>query len=215
VSAAVPRLRVLVADDHPLYRKAVVDAVRSRAHLEFAGDAADGREALDAIRAQQPDVAVVDADMPGLDGFAVLNAVTRDGLPTRVLLLTADPDARRAQAAIGAGAAGCLFKDTDEDGLCDAIVAVGRGEIVLAPGVASARGYEPATPNGHDRPALSAREREVLALIAEGKSAPEIAARLVLSTATVRTHLQHLYGKLGVSERAAAVAEAMRRGVLE
>jgi two-component system nitrate/nitrite response regulator NarL len=215
VSAAVPRLRVLVADDHPLYRKAVAEAVRSRAQLEFAGDAADGRQALDAIRAQQPDVAVIDADMPGLDGFAVLNAVTRDGLPTRVLLLTADADVGRARAAIGAGAAGCLFKDTDEDGLCDAIVAVGRGEIVLAPGVSPAAANEPANRNCRDRPALSAREREVLTLIADGLSAPEIAERLVLSTATVRTHLQHLYAKLGVCERAAAVAEAMRRGTLE
>jgi two-component system nitrate/nitrite response regulator NarL len=215
VSAAVPRLRVVVADGHPLYRKAVVEAIRSRAQLEFAGAAADGREALDAIRAQQPDVAVVDAEMPVLDGFAVLNAVTRDGLPTRVLLLTADLDAGRALAAIGAGAAGCLFKDTDEDRLCDAIVAVGRGETVLAPGVRPAHGHERADRNGTDRPVLSAREREVLALIADGLSAPEIAARLVLSTATVRTHLQHLYGKLGVSERAAAVAEGMRRGMLE
>jgi two-component system nitrate/nitrite response regulator NarL len=211
----VPRLRVLVADDHPLYRKAIVEAIRARAQLEFAGDAADGREALQAIRAQRPDVAVVDAEMPGLDGFAVLNAVIRDRLPTRVLLLTADPDAGRALAAIGAGAAGCLFKDTDEDALCDAIVAVGRGETVLAPGVQTVHGHEPASRNGADRPPLSPREREVLALIADGLSAPEIAARLVLSTATVRTHLQHLYGKLGVSERAAAVAEAMRRGMLE
>jgi two-component system nitrate/nitrite response regulator NarL len=206
---------VLVADDHPLYRKAVVDTVKRHPGLELAGEAADGRAALAAIRADAPDIAVIDVQMPLLDGLAVLNAVRRDGLPTRVLLLTAELDAADVYAAIGAGAAGCLFKDTDADRLGDAIAAVGRGEVVLAPEVQSAVANEIRVRSTQERPVLTAREQEILALIAEGLSAPVIAERLVLSPATVRTHLQHLYEKLGVSDRAAAVAEAMRSGMLE
>jgi two-component system nitrate/nitrite response regulator NarL len=153
--------------------------------------------------------------MPLLDGLGVLNAVTRDGLRTRVLLLTAEADAARVYAAIGAGAAGCMLKDADGEGLCDAIVAVGRGETVLAPAVQGAVAQEIRMRSVQDRPVLSPREAEILALIADGLSAPAIADVLVLSPATVRTHLQHLYDKLGVSDRAAAVAAAMRRGMLE
>jgi two-component system nitrate/nitrite response regulator NarL len=209
------RLRVFVADDHPMFREAVVDAIKHRPELEFVGDAADGREALQMIRELLPDVAVVDIRMPLLDGLGVLNAVTRDGLRTRVLLLTAEADAARVYAAIGAGAAGCMLKDADGEGLCDAIVAVGRGETVLAPAVQGAVAQEIRMRSVQDRPVLSPREAEILALIADGLSAPAIADVLVLSPATVRTHLQHLYDKLGVSDRAAAVAAAMRRGMLE
>ncbi|MEA2218722.1 MAG: two-component system, NarL family, nitrate/nitrite response regulator NarL [Solirubrobacteraceae bacterium] len=215
MTVARRRLRVVVADDHPMFREAVVDAIKSRPELEFVGDAADGRAALQSIRDTLPDVAVVDIRMPLLDGLGVLNAVTRDGLPTRVLLLTAEAEASRVYAAIGAGAAGCMLKDADADKLCDAIVAVGRGETVLAPGVQSAVAREIRTRSVQDRPVLSPREAEILALIADGLSAPAIAELLVLSPATVRTHLQHLYDKLGVSDRAAAVAAAMRRGMLE
>jgi len=215
VSTAPARLRVLVADDHPLVRKAVADAIRSRAELELAGEAANGREALEAIRAEPPDIAVIDINMPLLDGLAVLNAVVRDAVPTRVLLLTAAVDAAGVYAALGAGAAGYLSKDADADELCDAIVAVGRGETVIAPGVQGAVAQEIRERSVQDRPVLTAREREILVLVADGLSAPAIAEQLVLSPATVRTHLQHIYEKLGVSDRAAAVAEAMRRGLLE
>jgi two-component system, NarL family, nitrate/nitrite response regulator NarL len=215
VSGLRRRLRVLVADDHPLFRKAVADAIKSRADLHLAAEASNGRAALDAIRANPPDVAIVDVQMPVLDGLGVLNAVTRDQLPTRVLLLTAEVDAASVYAAIGAGAAGCLFKDADADELCDAVVAVGRGETVLATWVQGAVAQEIRMRSVQDRPVLTPREHEVLSLIADGLSAPGIAERLVLSPATVRTHLQHLYDKLGVSDRAAAVAEAMRRGQLE
>lgn len=209
------RPRVLVADDHPLYRKAVVDIVKRHPGLELAGEAADGRAALELIRAEVPDVAVVDVQMPLLGGLAVLNAVRREGLATHVLLLTAELDSASVYAAIAAGAAGCLFKDTDADRLGDAIAAVARGEVVLAPEVQSAVAGEIRTRSAGQRAVLTSREQEILGLIAGGLSAPEIADRLVVSPATVRTHMQHLYEKLGVSDRAAAVAEAMRRGLLE
>jgi two-component system nitrate/nitrite response regulator NarL len=210
VTGSRQRVRVFVADDHPMFRSAVVDAVKRRPELEFVGDAADGRAALEAIRAELPDVAVLDVRMPLLDGPGVLNAVVRDGLPTRVLLLTAEADAARVYDALGAGAAGCLLKDADAGALCDAILAVGRGETVLAPGVHSAVAREIRLRSADDRPILSPREREILGFIAEGLSAPAIAERLTLSPATVRTHLQHLYDKLGVSDRANASAPTGR-----
>lgn len=215
MSPSRARVRVLVADDHPLYRRAVIDAIRSRPDLEVAGEAGDGTQALALIRELTPDVAVVDVQMPGLDGFAVLNAVVRDGLGTRILLLTANVDSAAAFRAIGAGAAGCLLKDADADAVCDAVAAVARGETVLAADVQASLAREIRLRATEDRPVLSPREREILVLTADGLSAPEIAARLILSPATVRTHLQHLYEKLGVSDRAAAVAEAMRRGLVE
>jgi two-component system nitrate/nitrite response regulator NarL len=206
---------VVVADDHPLFRGAVVEAVKRRAELEFVGEAGDGREALAAIRAAAPDVAVVDVRMPLLDGLGVLRAVVRAGLPTRVLLLTAEADTATVYTAVAAGAAGCLYKDSDADRLCDAIVAVGRGETVLGAGAQGAVAEEIRLRNVTDRPLLTPREQAILELIAAGLSAPDIAARLVLSPATVRTHLQHLYAKLGVSDRAAAVAAGMRQGLIE
>lgn len=215
VSGHHRRLRVLVADDHPLIRKAVADTVKRHAQLELIGEAADGPAALAQIRADRPDVVVLDIQMPGLDGTAVLNAVVRDGLPTRVLLLTGELGSVAAYDAIGAGATGCLLKTAGAVEIADAIVAVGRGETVLAPEILAAVAREIRMRSVQDRPVLTGREQEILVLIAEGKSAPVIAERLVLSPATVRTHLQHLYDKLGVSDRAAAVAEAMRRGLLE
>jgi two-component system nitrate/nitrite response regulator NarL len=215
MSAPRSRVRVYVADDHPLYRKAVADAIKSRPSLEYVGESDNGRDALTKIREYVPDVAVVDIMMPGLDGFGVLNAVVREELATRVLLLTANVDSAEAFKAIGAGAAGCLLKDAGADELCDAIAAVARGETVLASDVQAGIAREIRMRSSTERPLLSPREHEVLALTANGLSAPEVAKQLVLSPATVRTHLQHLYDKLGVSDRAAAVAEAMRRGIIE
>jgi len=209
------RVRVLVADDHPLYRKALVDAVKSRPGLELVADVAEGLEALELIRDLRPEVALLDVQMPGLDGLAVLNAVTREELPTRVLLVTAHVDPATAFKAVGAGAAGCLLKDADGDTLTDAIAAVARGETVLAPEVQAGIAREIRGRSVQERLVLSVREHEIRMLTAAGLSAPEVADRLVLSPATVRTHLQHLYDKLEVSDRAAAVAEAMRRGIIE
>ncbi len=209
------RIAVVVADDHPLYRKAVVEAIKGRAELEFVGEAGDGRAALDAIRADRPDVALLDVRMPKLDGMEVLNAVVRDGLPTKVIFLTAHVDSLNAYEAVGAGAAGYLPKEASGEAICDAIAAVSRGETVLAPEIQAGIAREIRLRSREDRPLLTPREREILGLTADGHSAPDIAERLTLSPTTVRTHLQHLYEKLGVSDRAAAVAEAMRRGLLE
>jgi len=208
-------VRVLVADDHPLFREAVVRAVRERPEFELAGEAADGREALALIRELRPDVAVLDVKMPGLDGLRVLNALQRDEVATRVILLSAFLDGTTAFEAVAVGAAAFVSKDADRRRITETIAAVGRGETVLGPEIQAGLAEEIRRRGGATRPGLSAREREILGHIAEGRSAPEIAALLFLSPATVKSHLGALYEKLGVSDRAAAVAEAMRRGLLE
>ena len=208
-------MRVLAADAQPLFREAVARAIRERPELELVGEAGDGRAALTAIGAERPDVAVLDGTLGGLTGEQVLNAVARDGLETRVVLIEARPDPGQVYAALADGAAGYLTKDTSARELCDAIAAVARGETVLAPELQAGMAEQIRRGSPRRRPLMSQRERQTLVLIADGLSAPEIGRALHLSTATVKTHLQHIYEKLGVSERAAAVAEAMRRGLLE
>ena len=134
---------------------------------------------------------------------------------TRVVLLSAFVDSALAYRALGVGAAGYLSKDSTGERICDAIAAVSRGETVLDPEVQAGVAHEIRLRVEDERPALTSREREILRLTADGCSAPQIAERLYLSPNTVRTHLQHLYDKLGVSDRAAAVAEAMRQRLLE
>jgi two-component system, NarL family, nitrate/nitrite response regulator NarL len=209
----VARVRVFIADDHPVFREGLVRAVAARSEMELAGEAVDGRAALDAIQAAPPEVALVDLRLPVLDGIAIVRAVVRETLPTRVVILSAYDDAELVWAALEAGAAGYLTKDARREEITDGVLAAARGETVLAPSLAGALAGEVRRRAG--TPILTSREREALDGLARGLSAPAIARELVLSTATVKTHLQHLYEKLGVSDRAAAVAEAMRRGLLE
>ena len=215
VSERPGRVRVVVADDHPLFRGAVVRAVRERAEFELVGEAADGRSALAAIRELEPAVALLDVKMPGLDGLQVLNAVRRDGLATRVILLSAYLDGTTAFEAVAQGAAAFLSKDADQQVIIDTVAAVSRGETVIGPEVQAGRADEIRLRGSRSRPGLSPRELEILKHIAAGRSAPEIGKVIHLSPATIKSHLQSLYEKLGVSDRAAAVAEAMRRGLLE
>ncbi len=208
-------VHVLVADDHPLFRRGVVHAVEQRAELTLAGEHADGETALDAIRELRPDIALLDVRMPKLGGIEVLEAAASEELPTRIVLLSGYPDPDAVYRAVTAGAAGFLVKSASGSEICDRLVAVARGETVLAPEVQTELAGQLRTRAQADAPLLSPREQEILELIAAGELAPDIAKRLGLSPATVRTHLQHLYEKLGVSDRAAAVAAAMRRGMLD
>jgi two-component system nitrate/nitrite response regulator NarL len=209
------RIRVLVADDHPLYREAVVRAVRARPEFELIGEAEDGRAALGAIRDSAPDIAVLDVEMPSLGGVDVVRAVNRDELATRIVLLSAHLESDTVYAAVQAGVRAYLSKAWPAERICDALLAVARGDIILPgeiqAGLAAAIRSNAAGVQLH----LTPREREVLVGLAAGKSAPAIAQELHVSPATVKTHLKTLYEKLGVSDRAAAVAEAMRRGLIE
>ena len=206
---------VFVADDHPVFRDGLVRALRTRPEFEIVGEAGDGRAALDAIRSLTPAVALLDVKMPGLDGPAIAHALRRDGVPTRVVLISAHTPSEVVYHAIARGAAAYLSKEAGRDEICDTVAAVARGETRLSPEVQGELVRQIQMRAASDRPPLSPREREVLVLIAEGLSAPDIAKRLHLSPATVKSHLQTLYEKLGVSDRAAAVASAMRGGLLE
>jgi two-component system, NarL family, nitrate/nitrite response regulator NarL len=210
------RVRVLVADDHPIYREGIVRAIKERPDLELVGEAGDGRAALDQIKQLQPDVAVLDIRMPKLEGTQVLSAIRRDGIETEVLFLSAFMESELAYRTVADGAKGYLSKESSRQEICDAIATVARGGTALAAAVQAGLASEIQQRERADgRPDLTPRESEVLHMIAEGLSAPEIAKRIHLSPTTVKTHLHTLYEKLGVSDRAAAVAEGMRRGLLE
>jgi two-component system nitrate/nitrite response regulator NarL len=210
------RVSVLVADDHPLFREGIERAVRERPELELVGAAADGREALAQIRALTPQVAVLDIRLPELDGLQVLNALVRDGVPTRVLFLSASGEPEIVYRAVQAGAAGYFRKEADRDAILGGIAAVAGGRTSIEPEL-QAGVFDQIRLRGtsEERPILTVREREVLTLMADGLSGPQIAQRLIVAPPTVKTHQARLYEKLGVSDRAAAVAEAMRRGLLE
>ena len=209
-------IRVAVADDQPLVRAGFGALVNHHPDLELVGEAADGREALDRIKELTPDVAVLDIRMPELEGTQVLSALRRDGVATEVLFLSAFMESELAYKTVAEGAKGYLSKESSRQEICDAIITVARGGTALAAEVQAGLAQEIQDRERSDgRPNLTPRETEVLSMIAEGMSAPEIAKRIHLSPTTVKTHLHTLYEKLGVSDRAAAVAEAMRRGLLE
>ena len=207
--------RVIVAEDHPIYRQGLADAVRARAELTLIAEAVDGHEALKQIRDHRPDVAVLDMKMPVLTGLQVLNASQREGLGTRIILLSAFIDGDLVHAALTGGAAGFLSKETTALGVCEAVQIVARGEVLLAPEMQTALAGELRLRAPLDGPRLSERETQTLVLLAEGMSSGDIARELSVSASTVKSHLAHLYDKLEVSDRAAAVARAMRAGLLE
>lgn len=209
------RVTVVVADDHPLYREGVVRALLASGQIEIVAEAEDGRSALAEIQLHLPDVALLDYKLPELDGIAVTHAIVREQLPTRVLLVSAFTDSGVVYKALETGAAGFISKEARREQIADAVLACARGENVVPPDVAAGLVSEIRLRKQHDAPALTPREQEILHLIAAGKSLPQIAKELYLGLTTVKTHVQHLYEKLGVSDRAAAVASAMRRGLIE
>jgi two-component system nitrate/nitrite response regulator NarL len=210
----VGRVSVFVADDHPLYREGVVRALGARDNFEVLGVAGDGEESLGQIAELRPDVAILDLRLPGRDGIEIVEALAGSGVPTRAILLSAVSDSAIVYRAMQAGACGYLSKDADRETICDAVAAVAAGETVLAPQAQQGLAEQIRLQGGEQRPALSPRELEILQLTAGGCSAADIAERLFVSRATVKTHLQHVYEKLGVADRAAAVAEGMRRGLV-
>jgi DNA-binding NarL/FixJ family response regulator len=207
----VTRIRLVVADDHPIVRAGIGGLVATQPDFELVGEAADGAEAIAVTLRTRPDVLLVDLQMPGVDGIATIRAVLAE-LPTvRVLVLTTYDSDGDLLRAVEAGATGYLLKETPSEELFRAIRATARGESALSPSVASrlvGRARRPA------EQALSPRELEVLALVARGTSNKLIARDLRISETTVKTHLLHIFTKLGVDDRTAAVTIAMSRGLL-
>ena len=208
-------VRVLIADDHPLYRQGAAGLITGCPGLELVGEAGSGQEAIDAIRSLGPDVAVIDLGLPDFDGITLLGMLEREGLPTRVVIVSASEDGATIHRAFSYGARAYVPKVAAADVLCGTLLTVARGESVILPSIQTALTREMrARRERTDEPLLTTRELEILRMCADGMSSPEIAAALFVSVPTVKTHLQHVYAKLEVSDRAAAVAQALRRGLL-
>lgn len=204
-------IRILIADDHPIVRNGLRGAFAEVADIEVVGEAANGREAVVRAVAQRADVVLMDLRMPQMDGVAAIAALRKEAPQVRTLVLTTFDSETDVLPAVEAGAAGYLLKDAHPDELLRAVRAAHRGEAVLAPAVAGQLMGRVREPAGVP---LSNREQEVLQLVADGASNREAAARLFISEASVKTHLQHIFDKLTVRDRAAAVAEGYRRGLL-
>ena len=204
-------ISLLIVDDHPVVRDGLRGMFTADPRFEVLAEAGDGAEAIAAAEKLRPDVILMDLRMPRTDGVTAIKELAKRGVPSRVLVLTTYDTDSDVLPAIEAGATGYLLKDAPRDELFRAVEAAARGQAVLSPAVATrlmGQMRQPATEP------LSQRELEVLGLIARGSTNREAAKQLFISEATVKTHLLHVYAKLGVNDRAAAVATAFSRGYL-
>lgn len=208
-------VRVLIADDHPLFRDGLIALLTDGPGTELAGTATTGTEAVDLARQAQPDVVVMDLHMPGLNGIEATRRIVADSPHIAVLVLTMFDDDDSIFAALGAGARGYLLKGADRDQIRCAIHAAANGEVIFGVHLAARMlGYFTATPAPPPVfPQLTGREREILELVAQGQPNPAIAARLHLSHKTVRNNVSTILAKLQVADRAQAVAQARDAGL--
>ncbi|HEU0182992.1 MAG TPA: response regulator transcription factor [Agromyces mariniharenae] len=208
-------IRIVVADDHPIVRAGIVGLLETAPGIEVVGEAADGAEAVALAASEHPDLVLMDLRMPGVDGASATASIVAAGGGTRVLVLTTYETDDHILAAIEAGASGYLLKAAPQAEILAGIRAVAAGETVLAPSIAAKLvSRVRADAASEPPPALSPREREVLVLVAEGRSNPEIAKALYIGEATVKTHLLHVFEKLGVNDRTRAVTRAMELGLI-
>ena len=205
-------IRLVIADDHPIVRDGLSGMFAADPDFEVVGEAGDGAEAIRLAEALQPDVILMDLQMPGVDGVAAIGQLAERGVRSRVLVLTTYDTDGYVVPAIEAGATGYLLKDAPRDELLRAVRAAADGQTVLAPSVAGTLMNHVRTPPAADL--LSPRELEVLQLVAAGNTNREAARHLFISEATVKTHLLRVFAKLGVADRTAAVTTAMSRGII-
>jgi DNA-binding NarL/FixJ family response regulator len=205
------RIRLVIADDHPVVRDGLRGMLENQPDFEVVGDAADGTAALRLADELEPDLILMDLRMPVMDGVTATREIKSRHPGIQVLVLTTYDSDADILPAIEAGATGYLLKDTSREELYRAIRSAARGETVLAPAVARRLIGRMRAPVEEQ---LSSRELEVLGLVASGASNNDIASRLHISQATVKSHLIHIFGKLGVSDRTAAVTVALQRGLI-
>lgn len=213
-----PRIRVAVVDDHPVVRAGLAALLASADDLEVVGQAADGEAAVALARAERPDVVLMDLRMPVLDGAGATARLREEAPGVRVLVLTTYETDASILTAIEAGASGYLLKAAPEEEILAGVRAVARGDVALAPAIAASLVRQvarpAAAPPAAPTPTLSPRETEVLALVAAGRTNARIALELHVTPATVKTHLLHVFEKLGVGDRTRAVTLAMELGLL-
>ncbi|KQO96802.1 response regulator [Leifsonia sp. Leaf264] len=215
-------IRVVVADDHPIVRSGIVGLLAAADDIEVVGEASSGEDARRLTAELRPDLVLMDLRMPGVGGVTATAGILADGAasgsPTRVLVLTTYETDDDIIGAIEAGASGYLLKAAPQDEIIEGVRAVAGGQTVLAPTIAAMLVQRVRTgttaPDAAAAPRLSAREVQVLTLVAAGHSNPQIAATLFIGEATVKTHLLHVFEKLAVSDRTRAVTRAMELGLL-
>lgn len=218
--SGTPTIRVVVADDHPMWRDAVARDLAD-AGFEVVATADDGHSALNRTRATQPDVLVLDLNLPGLSGSEVCAGLAAAGVPTRTLILSASGDQQDVLDAVKAGALGYLVKSAGRDEFIAAVRATAAGEPIFTPGLAGlvlgefrrARSAARDTADGRPIPELTERETEILKYVATGMGYKDIAAALVLSHRTVQNHVQNILGKLQMHNRVELVRFAIERGI--
>ncbi|MFF2732280.1 response regulator [Streptomyces sp. NPDC058008] len=206
-------IRVLLVDDHQVVRRGLRTFLEVQDDIEVVGEASDGAEGIARAEELRPDVVLMDIKMPGTDGIEALRGLRKLENPARVLIVTSFTEQRTVVPALRAGASGYVYKDVDPDALAGAIRSVHAGHVLLQPEVADALLAQDDTSGGTGRGStLTEREREVLGLIADGRSNREIARALVLSEKTVKTHVSNILMKLDLSDRTQAALWAVRHG---
>ncbi len=211
-------IRVILADDHPLIRQGLRTMLETSDQVEILAEASEGRELIEMVAAHQPDVVVVDIRMPDMDGLEAVRRIRKRHPNVKALMLTVHDEEAYVHEAIRAGASGYLLKTVSADELVKGIVTVAAGKAMLHPAITRHLINEFAEMSREDgRPAkeLSPRERDVLQLLAYGKSNKEIAKSLGIGAQTVKTHISHIFTKLGAADRTGAVANALRKGLVE
>jgi two-component system nitrate/nitrite response regulator NarL len=213
-------IRIVIADDHPIFRDGLHKLLSLEADFEVVGEARDGNEVLDVVREKEPDVLLLDLRMPGLDGLSVLQSLKAGGCKTRIIILTASEDKNEFVQAMKLGCSGIVLKQTATELLYKSIRKVHAGEIWLDSHTTAAVMRQFAAPSrmsgaerkGRERSPLSQREREIVALVAQGFKNKEIAEKIFISEQTVKNHLHNIFDKLGVSDRLELALYAIHKG---
>jgi DNA-binding NarL/FixJ family response regulator len=205
-------IRVLVADDHAIFRQGLIELISGEEGLEIAGTARDGQEAIDLTESLRPDVLILDISMPVVDGYEVFRRIRKQGIGVKVVVLSMHKDSGSIRRALDLGVDGYILKEDAFDELARAIRTVSEGGRFLTPSVRAVANRAAGEP---ERDLLTARERQVVTLIAAGKSTREIGEALHIGVKTVETHRQHIMDKLGFRKTAQIAVYAMKEGLVE
>lgn len=209
-------LRLAVVDDHALFRRGLVGLLNDMSEFKVVGEASNGREALEMIQSSEPDVVLLDVNMPEMDGIQTVEALRKLRLPLHILMLTISQHEEDLMGAIRMGADGYLLKNTEPDDLRKSILRVAGGEGTLSPEVTGAVMRALARQSGiTNQTPLSDRELEVLTCLADGQTTSQIATRLFISENTVKTHVRHILEKMEASNRTEAVSKAIQLGLIQ